>query len=169
MLNNKGFAVSSVLYTLLIAFLMFLGALLAQFSSSINIIGKANNDIINETNFIAEQVRFAEDETHKCGEHYKWYQTYENNKLKNSGTIVRIKSKYGTMYWPKDFVAENEPNIKIEVDNNQFIESGLLNGNIKVDYDPSTYDKDKGFYGKLTFTDIINNKSDDVELSDMCS
>ena len=44
-LNNKGFAVSSVLYTLLIAFLLFLGAALAQFSSSARILSKADDDL----------------------------------------------------------------------------------------------------------------------------
>lgn len=47
MLNNKGFAVTSVLYTLLIAFLLFLGAALAQFSSSTKILSKANDDLTN--------------------------------------------------------------------------------------------------------------------------
>lgn len=48
-LNNKGFAISSVLYTLLTAFLLFLGAALAQFSSSAKILSKANNDLTDNT------------------------------------------------------------------------------------------------------------------------
>lgn len=44
-LNNKGFAVSAMLYTLLTAFLLFLGASLAQFSSSAKILSSANNDL----------------------------------------------------------------------------------------------------------------------------
>lgn len=48
MLNNKGFAVTSVLYTLLIAFLLFLGACLTQFSSSTKIFSKANTDLSSQ-------------------------------------------------------------------------------------------------------------------------
>lgn len=44
-LNNKGFAVSAMLYTLLTAFLLFLGASLAQFSSSAKILSSANSDL----------------------------------------------------------------------------------------------------------------------------
>lgn len=44
-LNNKGFAVSAVLYGLLICFLMFLLAALAMFSTSNNIFSNANNDL----------------------------------------------------------------------------------------------------------------------------
>lgn len=100
MLNNKGFAVSSVLYTLLIAFLLFLGAALAQFSASSSLIGKANDDLVNGTSFEALQVK----PSGACDSGNKWYQ-YSDGKtdVKTSNTIVRIKSKYGTMYWPKDF------------------------------------------------------------------
>ena len=104
MLNNKGFAVSSVLYTLLIAFLLFLGAALAQFSASSSLIGKANDDLVNGTSFEAMQVK----PSGACENGNKWYQ-YSDGKtdVKTSNTIVRIKSKYGTMYWPKDFKGSN--------------------------------------------------------------
>ncbi len=104
MLNNKGFAVSSVLYTLLIAFLLFLGAALAQFSASSSLIGKANDDLVNGTSFEALQVK----PSGACDSGNKWYQ-YSDGKtdVKTSNTIVRIKSKYGTMYWPKDFKGSN--------------------------------------------------------------
>lgn len=104
MLNNKGFAVSSVLYTLLIAFLLFLGAALAQFSASSSLIGKANDDLVNGTSFEALQVK----PSGACENGNKWYQ-YSDGKtdVKTSNTIVRIKSKYGTMYWPKDFKGSN--------------------------------------------------------------
>ena len=90
MLNNKGFAVTTILYTLLIAFLMFLGAALAQFSSSSNIIGKANDDLINGTKLEAKQV--------KMKDVSPWY---------NTNTIVKINSRYGTMYFPRDFYEYN--------------------------------------------------------------
>lgn len=88
MLNNKGFAVTTVLYTLLIAFLMFLGAALAQFSSSSSLIGKANDDLINGTKLDAKLVKV------EGGNASNW------NTL---DIIVKINSRYGTMYWPKDF------------------------------------------------------------------
>lgn len=92
MLNNKGFAVSSILYTLLIVFLLFLVATLSEFSSSIDLVSRANDDLINGKNLIVMQTM----ETNWCGdENKKWY-TY-------SDELLRIKSKYGTMYWPRDF------------------------------------------------------------------
>ena len=81
-MNNKGFAVSTVLYTLLIAFLMFLGAALAQFSSSSSLIGKANDDLINGTKLNATLVKG------------------DNSRL------IKVNSRYGTFYWPTDFNAE---------------------------------------------------------------
>ena len=106
MLNNKGFAVSSVLYTLLIAFLLFLGAALAQFSASSSLIGKANDDLVNGTSFEALQVK----PNGACDSDKLWFQDKSGNP---SNTIVRIKSKYGTMYWPKDFTNEDNSQTKI--------------------------------------------------------
>lgn len=103
MLNNKGFAVSSVLYTLLIAFLLFLGAALAQFSASSSLIGKANDDLVNGSSFEAMQIK----PNGACKDDNKWYQ---NSDGKISNTIVRIKTRYGTKYWPKDFeTSEHRP------------------------------------------------------------
>lgn len=85
-MNNKGFAVSTVLYTLLIAFLMFLGAALAQFSSSSSLIGKANDDLINGTKLNATLVKG------------------DNNRL------IKVNSRYGTFYWPVDFNADYDIN-----------------------------------------------------------
>lgn len=114
MLNNKGFAVSSVLYTLLIAFLLFLGAALAQFSSSSSLIGKANDDLVNGTQFEAVQVKpdGACINTDTEGKD-DWYLQYkDDNKNKDdrvvSNTIIKIKSRYGTIYWPKDFKVKDE-------------------------------------------------------------
>lgn len=103
MLNNKGFAVSSVLYTLLIAFLLFLGAALAQFSASSSLIGKANDDLVNGTSFEALQVK----PNGACKDGNNGNSWYKDSDGKISNTIVRIKSKYGTMYWPKDFKGSN--------------------------------------------------------------
>lgn len=110
MLNNKGFAVSSVLYTLLIAFLLFLGAALAQFSASSSLIGKANDDLVNGTSFEALQVK----PSGAC-DSGKWFQDKSGNP---SNTIVRIKSKYGTMYWPKDFETSEHRQVELNKDGN---------------------------------------------------
>ena len=109
MLNNKGFAVSSVLYTLLIAFLLFLGAALAQFSASSSLIGKANDDLVNGTSFEALQVK----PNGACKDGNNGNSWYKDSDGKISNTIVRIKSKYGTMYWPKDFKNEDNSQTKI--------------------------------------------------------
>lgn len=106
MLNNKGFAVSAVLYTTLIAFLLFLAVVLSMFSSSSDLVRNANTDLINGNKFEAKQVTLknSDGEYRKCvanlatpnisdGE-FHWY---------NSPVIVKINSRYGTYYWPKDF------------------------------------------------------------------
>ncbi len=134
MLNNKGFAVSSVLYTLLIAFLLFLGAALAQFSSSSSLIGKANDDLVNGTQFEAVQVKpdGACINTDTEGKD-DWYLQYkDDNKNKDdrevSNTIIKIKSRYGTKYWPKDF--ETLEHRKAELSN-----GGNINEGVYTSYD----------------------------------
>ena len=133
MLNNKGFAVTTVLYTLLIAFLMFLGAALAQFSSSSSLIGKANDDLINGTKLDAKLVKV------KDGNADNW------NEL---GIIVKINSRYGTMYWPKDFCNNDNGTLKYCKDNN----------NIKV-----TCIVDENRY---ICDDIVINDLDGIEVTD---
>lgn len=99
MLNNKGFAISSVLYLLLVAFLMFLMLMLAQFTSSTSVIGKANDDLINGSKFEVMQMK----PTSSCVKFGNSKQLDEKYWYENNGYILRIKSRYGTMYWPKDF------------------------------------------------------------------
>ena len=99
MLNNKGFAVSSVLYTLLIAFLLFLGAALAQFSASSSLIGKANDDLVNGTQFEAVQVKpdGACINTDTEGKD-DWYLQYkDDNKNKNVDDAVKESAKFSFM------------------------------------------------------------------------
>lgn len=166
MLNNKGFAVSSVLYTLLIAFLLFLGAALAQFSSSTSLIGKANDDIVNGTQFEAMQVKpngacTKDDDGNIIS---KWYQDDNGN---TSNTIVRIKTRYGTKYWPKDFGSV------IFDENGIDVNEGTSSGKISVSYDSSTKDLEENYpgyenYGKLTFKDTETNAEVYVILVDVC-
>lgn len=93
MLNNKGFAVSAVLYTLLILFLVFLGVSLSMFSASNNLISYGNRDLVDGTNFEVNHVCTG---TEKVGN--------VTTNVIDYKMLIRIKSKYGTHYWPRDFV-----------------------------------------------------------------
>ncbi len=132
MLNNKGFAVSSVLYTLLIAFLLFLGAALAQFSASSSLIGKANDDLVNGTQFEAVQVKpdgaCINTDTEGKDDWYLQYKDDNKNDRVVSNTIIKIKSRYGTKYWPKDF--ETSAHIQAELSN-----GGNINEGVYTSYD----------------------------------
>lgn len=174
MLNNKGFVVSTVLYTLLIAFLLFLGVLLSNFSSSIDIISNANSDLVNGNVLRANQFResysiedlsdydaesksslyyttfYSNNNPFNCiatdssGVGYKWYQKYQKDNdgkidvdgkvsglsPTTSSTLVKINSKYGTLYWPKDFVNTNlNENIEITCSSNV---EGVISENCQV-------------------------------------
>lgn len=153
MLNNKGFAVSSVLYTLLIAFLLFLGAALAQIASSSSLIGRANDDMVNGTQFKAIQLR----PNGACDDGRPWYHDY--NGISNA--IVKIESRYGTIYWPKDFPVNNEDanvNVTVTIDGIS-IQSGPSDGN-KIDV--------KAEMDSLTFTDTVTNTETSVVIADIC-
>lgn len=160
MLNNKGFAVSSVLYTLLIAFLLFLGAALAQFSSSSSLIGKANDDIVNGTQFEAVQVK----PNGACEDGNEWYQDSSGG---SSNTIVRIKTRYGTKYWPKDFDGD------ISDENGIYVNKGTSSGKISVSYNDLTINPGKNYpgyanFGELTFEDTEIGVSKEVILVNIC-
>lgn len=101
MLNNKGFAVTTILYTLLIAFLMFLGAALAMFSASTRVIGNANDDLINGTKLSAQQV------ISDCSGDNK-IDDADEACWNTSDIIVKINSRYGTMYWPRNFCTNSD-------------------------------------------------------------
>ena len=101
MLNNKGFAISSVLYLALILFLLFLMVTLSQFIGASSIISKANEDLVDGTKLRAYQVVDTGNDVCKIdsnGMAKAWYQ---------SDIIVKITSRYGTMYWPRDFISLN--------------------------------------------------------------
>ena len=148
MLNNKGFAVSSVLYTLLIAFLLFLGAALAQFSASSSLLNKANEDLINGVKFSAVQIKpnWACINTKSEGK-YDWYLQYnDDNENKNdrvvSNTIIKIKSRYGMKYWPKDFKYNDDQANLTNLINDATAADGVYtsyDGNISVEV---IYEKD---------------------------
>ena len=144
MLNNKGFAVSAVLYTTLIAFLLFLAVVLSMFSSSSDLVRNANTDLINGNKFEAKQVTLknsngeyrncvANSATPKTSDgEFHWY---------DSPVIVKINSRYGTYYWPKDFV-----NDKANNDNSLTTGGTSSDGKLKTSKDGM----------KLIFTDQLN-------------
>lgn len=166
MLNNKGFAVSTVLYTLLIAFLLFLGAMLANFSSSNSIISNANNDLINGTKLSVVQVKdnnqggkcVPVDTEKKEGDYY-WYEV-------KSGILAKINTRYGVMYWPRDFDGEI---------NGKTIKYNTLNNNIMVGDNPEdlkqeirtiTINGSDTF--ELTVKDIKTSEEVSVIIGDIC-
>ena len=142
MLNNKGFAVSTILYTILIAFLLFLGITLSMFSSSNSIISNANNDLVNGTVFRAVQVKDNNKEG-VCGQDYAWFEM-DNN------ILIKINSRYGIVYWPRDFVKNN---VDFNLNDGE-ISSGTLN---------SVYNK-IGFEIKLIDGTLVDIESNSINL-----
>lgn len=144
MLNNKGFAVSAVLYTTLIAFLLFLAVVLSMFSSSSDLVRNANTDLINGNKFEAKQVTLTSGfnggktncvstlNTSPVSNEFYWYE---------SPVIVKINSRYGTYYWPKDFSGDS-PN------NGDSLTTGGTSSDGKLKTSNSKW--------KLTFTDQLN-------------
>ena len=98
-MNNKGFAVSSVLYAILISFLLFLGVALAMFSSANNITLSANDDIVNGTGFSVKRVAETINNESVCDSNGKW--------ILASDRLIKINSRYGVIYWPHDFETTN--------------------------------------------------------------
>ena len=95
MLDNKGFAVTSVLYTLLIAFLLFLGVSLSMLSTSNSLISNMNRDLTDNLYVNA-------------------YLNIDNeNDLSNSLQIVKIRYNKGTIYWPQDFSYKKDRTVLI--------------------------------------------------------
>lgn len=154
MLNNKGFAVSAVLYTTLIAFLLFLAVVLSMFSSSSDLVRNANTDLINGNKFEAKQVTLknsdgeyqtcvANSSTDTGGGKFHWY---------NSPVIVKINSRYGTYYWPKDFGGDGV---------NDTV-TGLITGNMSSDEKLKT---DVENTWTLKFNDQLNDTETTVVIN----
>lgn len=166
-MNNKGFAVSAVLYTLLIAFLLFLAAALAMFSSSNSLISNANSDIVNGNPFSAVRVPIARDKLielpiSRRTDQDSW----------GSGKVVQIKSKYGVKYWPNNFdlVYNSKTYYKweiISIDTNGISFKYNDNGTVKDESNKETLEFIDGnlkvIYTKigntLTITDTSTNES----------
>lgn len=156
-MNNKGFAVSSVLYAILISFLLFLGVALAMFSSANNITLSANDDIVNGTGFSAR--RIVDDTSSSltsCNNNGTWNSV--------SDRLIKINSRYGVVYWPKDFKLDSgkyKYSNKISADGvpvNKTLEQ------IKGDY----MNKDFDYGDDITFTDLVNGDEVKVRFYDVC-
>lgn len=91
-LNNKGFAISAILYALLISFLLFLLVALNMFSASTNILNASNDDIVNGKSLYANQV-IPTISGSTCS---NWFDYGSDNK-------VKVYSRYGVKYFPRDF------------------------------------------------------------------
>lgn len=160
-MNNKGFAVSSVLYAILISFLLFLGVALAMFSSANNITLSANDDIVNRTGFSARRVvndmkDEAGNEIQSCNDNGTW-----NNV---SDRLIKINSRYGVVYWPKDF-----GNDGIKYSNKISASGDLVNGYNISDYQTKFIIYDDYDSGKdITFTDLVNGDEVKVRFYNVC-
>lgn len=156
-MNNKGFAVSSVLYAILISFLLFLGVALAMFSSANNITLSANDDIVNGTGFSARRV--AEDGV--CNNSGDWSLL--------SDRLIKINSRYGVVYWPHDFKITGTGN-EVCYDNKICATSKpselakMSKDNIKFSYKNSTYNDDVW----IEFKDKISGDTKKVYFYDIC-
>lgn len=126
MLNNKGFAVSAVLYTTLIAFLLFLAVVLSMFSSSSDLVRNANTDLINGNKFEAKQVTLKNSygKYKKCVANLNTPDTNEGEfHWYDSPVIVKINSRYGIYYWPKDFDTFSDSNNNNALDDGEKLAS----------------------------------------------
>lgn len=116
-MNNKGFAISSVLYIMLASFLMYLAVLLSQLSSSADIIGNADNDLID-----------------------KGISAYLNNPPTDDKMIVIIKNDK-KLVWPRDFNQIIEEGIiKNDQTSPEFSNISVLCGEPDLDGDEDTED-----------------------------
>ena len=102
-MNNKGFIVSTILYTILIAFLLFLGVTLSIFASATKTAGAGTNDLVNSTKLSINYIVLPCNMTN-------WYDNKYN-------ILAIVNSRYGEFYWPRDFGTS--------------IDSGVIKGNNK--------------------------------------
>ncbi|MEG2620695.1 MAG: hypothetical protein RSA10_01185 [Bacilli bacterium] len=112
MLNNKGFAVSSILYTFLVCFLLFLGGTLAIISSSSSMITTSNEDLIQSL----ENLSVTSGTKMSSNTSMNWYQTSKQ---------VKISSRKGVMYWPEKFSDYNSATAEIAINKRSDTENGI--------------------------------------------
>ncbi len=160
-MNNKGFAVSSVLYAILISFLLFLGVALAMFSSANNITLSANDDIVNGTGFSVKRVAETINNESVCDSNGKW--------ILASDRLIKINSRYGVVYWPHDFKITETGN-EVCYDNKICATSNppglakMSKDSIKSLYTNSKYNDDVW----IEFKDKISGDTKKVYFYDIC-
>lgn len=93
-MNNKGFVVSTILYSILIAFLLFLAVTLSIFSSATATTGAGTRDLVNSEKLTIKRLVSS---SNPNSDLYK----------------AVITSKYGEFYWPKDFPSGENHNLEI--------------------------------------------------------
>lgn len=137
MKKNKGFVVSTILYSILIAFLIVLGVTLYIFSSATTMVGSATDDLVNATNLSITPIIVNDGENRR------------------NDILAVITSKYGDYYWPKDFnMSVNEDSISKE-------SSGYIPFIVKCSNDDASYadcnnfliSELEGFYIKISYKD----------------
>ncbi len=155
-MNNKGFAVSSVLYAILISFLLFLGVALAMFSSANNLTLSANDDIVNGTGFSARRIVDDTDSSSpSCNTSNVWTNV--------SDRLIKINSRYGVVYWPKDFgTSGNMYSNKISASGDPVTNINNYKTNFKTRY--GSYNKKK----TITFKDVISDETVTVDFYNVC-
>ncbi|MCI5733179.1 MAG: hypothetical protein MR296_04050 [Tenericutes bacterium] len=134
-LNNKGFAISAILYALLISFLLFLLVALNMFSASTNILNASNDDIVNGKSLYANQV-IPTVSGSTCS---NWFDYGSDNK-------VKVYSRYGVKYFPRDFSTGSTANGKLRAYiSNEQVTFNLSSENnaakpltLNADYSPSS-------------------------------
>lgn len=134
-LNNKGFAISAILYALLISFLLFLLVALNMFSASTNILNASNDDIVNGKSLYANQV-IPTISGSTCS---NWFDYGSDNK-------VKVYSRYGVKYFPRDFSTGSTANGKLRAYiSNEQVTFNLSSENnaakpltLNADYSPSS-------------------------------
>lgn len=120
MLNNKGLVITTALYSLLVAFLLFLGITLATFASSANQLGKANSDLTDGKRLSGSQIKL---ESNKSSNWYLFKASDDDDDDDANQNLAVVNSRYGTVYWPKDSDAGASytfPNYKLDKNSGSF-------------------------------------------------
>lgn len=172
-LNKKGFAVSTILYALLISFLLFLLVTLKQVSASTNLMNAANDDLVNGGSLFARQVinsfKNPDGTDYTC-----------NNWFNQGGkdTLVKVYSRYGIKFWPRDFKTSIENGkIRVQLSKNPQNKDSLgseisdwYETPIKVDdlqrLENNNTNKDNVFWIKIT--DTVTTEVYYLPLYDIC-
>ncbi len=170
-INNKGFAVSAVLYSLLLVFALFTMVVLASFDSAVDIVGASNDDIVNGNTFVVyetlikDQIKYGQSQDYDICQYDDdtWYNVDCDKK-------ITIQTSTGTVYWPKNFCKTRDENTgrckKYENENKKYhIKISFTIGTKKAcDKYQTLYDDNKeyeiGYFNDSSNNLISRNVSD---------